>query len=199
MLVRAVCDIAQKALDPVHNLLCIAQIPVAWNASGQAARTGHEPVATRFAACVISVGGAPERGATGGCAFQFSRNVAADQVAQRVDRFIRKPVVNARPPALAFDQAVLGHECQVAGNIGSRESTQLRQIADIALAAVQDVEYLQPGWLGKHLKVGRHLFERLGGHVLDRGGVVGLQLGHGVGRLAKSRLNFDSSILSLHN
>jgi hypothetical protein len=47
-------------------------------------------------------------------AFELLGDVAADEVAQRIDRFVRDAVVNAGAAALARDEAVLGQRREVA-------------------------------------------------------------------------------------
>ena len=61
----------------------------------------------------------------------------------------------------------------MARDVGRRVAAQLRQFADVAFAAAQQVEDLQARRLRQRLEIRRHLFERLLGQILACGGTRG--------------------------
>jgi hypothetical protein len=94
--------------------------------------------------------------------FHLPRDGAAHQVAQREHRLIGDAVISAGAATLALHQSVLGQQRQMARDIGGCESTQLSQVADVALAPPQQVEDLQARRLRQHLEVVGNLGQRFG-------------------------------------
>ncbi len=96
-------------------------------------------------------------------ALEASRDVAADEIAERVDRVVRDPVVHRRAAAFALDQPLLHQLGEMARDVGRSEAAKLGELADVALAGAEQVEDLQARRLRQRLEVGGHLIERLGG------------------------------------
>lgn len=90
-------------------------------------------------------------------ALHLPRDVAADQITQRVNGFVGNAVVHAGAPSFAGDHALLGEQREVARHVGGGEATVLGNFAHIALARAQQVQDLQPGGFRQGLKVGRNL------------------------------------------
>ena len=93
------------------------------------------------------------------CALDLLGNVAADQIAQGIHRRVGDAVVDTGASALAGDEAVLGHQRQVARNVGSGKAAQLRQLADVVLALAKKIEDAQARWLGQGLEVRSDLLQ----------------------------------------
>jgi len=97
--------------------------------------------------------------------FELLGDAAADEVAQRIDRFVGDAVVNAGAAAFARDEAVFGQRREVARDVGGGAVAQLRKLAYAALAVMQDVQDVQPRRLGQRLEVRCHLAQGFGGEV----------------------------------
>src|ERR1019366_788531 len=94
-------------------------------------------------------------------AFELSRDIAAYQVAQPIDRGVGDSVVGAVAARLPRHQAALGQQRQVPRDVGRGVAAQLRQLTDVAFLLPQQVEDLQTRRLGQGLEVRRNLRQGL--------------------------------------